>query len=103
MARIASGATQLTATAKIRKRSGGRRSASGRRSAWIKRPPRACGRAVARPPHRHDFEVDLSGELLAQPPDMYVDCLAVPVELGAPHALQQRLPGMHAIGVRDEV
>src|SRR5713226_419784 len=42
---------------------------------------------VADPSHGHDLEWGPRSELLAQPPDMHVDRLAVACELAAPHVL----------------
>src|SRR6266581_4841908 len=58
---------------------------------------------VPDPAHRHDLERRPLRELLAQPPNVHVDCLAVAGEISAPHVLEQGVAGVHAAWKREQV
>src|ERR1700682_2126875 len=59
--------------------------------------------SVADAPDGHDLEGDNGCELLAQPADVHIDCLAIAVELVAPDVLEQDVPRVHAARERKQV
>src|SRR6266699_565768 len=58
---------------------------------------------VPDPAHRHDLERRPLRELLAQPPNVHVDCLAVAGEISAPHVLEQGVAGVPPAWKREQV
>src|SRR5437867_3540039 len=67
------------------------------------RPFALAVQPVAHTPHRHDVERRDARELLAQPPNVHVDRLAVAREVRTPHVLEQDVAGVHARWVCKQV
>src|SRR3989449_698216 len=74
----------------------GSASASARNA--VKTVPKMAGAA-----HGHDLEGRNPGKLLAQPPHVHVNRLAVTRKLMTPHVLQQHVAGVDAAGMREQV